>query len=310
MKRTLVDRIKGWFSRGHAEGEADREIDRLMNEASTRLDTMDPDTHRRWQMLRNTIATMPETQRPHAATLPSRILRPALVGGILASAAMMVFLLWRSAPVLDQQFVTGRGQMSTITLADSSDVILNHTSEVQVAAMAADEPRMVRLHGEAFFKVRHNGSPFRVVTSAGSVEVLGTEFNVRERPGSFEVAVVSGKVRVRVARADGDRELVLTRGMIVTVVDGDTSCVAREIRVAAYPGWMHDQLIFQDAPLASVCEELEARFDCRVRIARNGADRERISGTLESRSAGNALTSLAALTGLSIRREADAYVLY
>ncbi|CAG1003735.1 partial Protein FecR, partial [Anaerolineae bacterium] len=246
---------------------------------------------------------------PQPSTITGRILRPALVGGILASAAMMVFVLWKTAPVPEQRFVTGRGQMSAITLADSSDVILNHSSEVQVAPMIAGRSRTVTLHGEAFFKVRKNGAPFQVLTSAGSVEVLGTEFNVRERQGAFEVAVVSGRVRVRVPRADGDRSVELTRGMVLVIADGDTSCAPREIRFTPYPGWMHNRLVFQDTPLASVCEELEARFDCRVRISRNSAARERISGTLESRSADNALASLAALTGLSLRHEADAYIL-
>jgi ferric-dicitrate binding protein FerR (iron transport regulator) len=291
-------------------GAGDERIDSLVRDGARGLEKIDPDTHRRWLMLRNTITAVPEPRHAPASRIPARIIRPALVTGILASAAMMVFLLWRTAPVLEQTFTTGRGQMSTITLADSSDVILNHTSEVLVAPMKTGEARTVRLHGEAFFKVRKNGSPFRVITPAGSVEVLGTEFNVRERPGAFEVAVLSGKVHVRVPRGDGERLVELTRGMVLMVAEGDTSCSAREIRYAAYPGWMHNQLIFQDTPLASVCEELEARFDVRVRVARSGAARERISGTLESRAAEQALASLAALTGLSLRHDTDAFVLY
>jgi transmembrane sensor len=310
MKRTLADRVRRWFHPGPRGGAADEDIDRLIHDGRRRLDAIDPDTHRRWQMLRNTITAVPQPRQATASRFPSRILRPVLVTGILASAAMTVFLLWRTTPVLDETFTTGRGQMSTIMLADSSDVILNHTSEVLVAAMEAGKARTVRLHGEAFFKVRRNGSPFRVITPAGSVEVLGTEFNVRERPGAFEVAVLSGKVCVRVPRADGERLVELTKGMVLMMAEGDSSCAAREIRFAAYPGWMHNRLIFQDTPLASVCSELEDRFDVRVRISRTGAGRERISGTLESRSADKALTSLAALTGLSMRHEADAYVLF
>jgi transmembrane sensor len=189
-------------------------------------------------------------------------------------------------------------------------VILNHTSEVLVAAMEPGKARIVHLKGEAFFKVRKNGSPFRVVTSGGSVEVLGTEFNVRERQGAFEVAVISGKVRVSIPRPDGDRFVELTKGMILSLGQGDTACEAHELRFSAYPGWLHNQLIFQDRPLVAVCEELEDRFDVHVRIIRPHAEMEMISGTLDSRTAGNALASLAALTGLSLRHDADAYILY
>lgn len=310
MNRTIRDRLRAVLRKEPANTACDDRIDLFIHEESRRVNGMDPDTHRRWQMLRNTIAAQPRPHTPPVSGIAARIVRPALVGGILASAAMMVFLLWRTAPVPEQRFVTGRGQMSTITLADSSDVILNHTSEVQVAPMVAGEARRVTLHGEAFFKVRKNGAPFQVLTSSGTVEVLGTEFNVRERAGAFEVAVVSGKVRVRVPRTGGNRAVDLTPGMVLMVAAGDTSCMAHEIRFTPYPGWMHNRLIFQDTPLSSVCEELEARFDRRVTVSRSGAGRERISGTLESRSAETALTSLAALTGLSLRQEGDAYILY
>jgi ferric-dicitrate binding protein FerR (iron transport regulator) len=307
MKSTLIDRITGWFHAEPLGGQSDAEIGRLVQEATRDIP---PDTHRRWLMLRNTITSLRQPQVAAPAPLTARILRPVLLTGILASALLTTVLLWRSTPVLDQTFSTSKGQMSTITLADSSDVVLNHTSEVLVAAMEPGKARTVRLKGEAYFKVRKNGSPFRVITPAGSVEVLGTEFNVRERSGAFEVAVLSGKVRVSVEQGNENRIVELTKGTILTVTPGDTSCVARELRFATYPGWLHNRLIFQDRPLASVCEELEDRFDARIRIMRTGAGGQRISGTLESRTLEGALASIATLTGLSIRQEADAHVLF
>jgi transmembrane sensor len=249
-------------------------------------------------------------QKAHASRVPARLVRPALVSGIIASAACVVFLLWNSAPVLDQTFSTGKGQMSSITLADSSDVILNHTSEVLVAAMAPGKDRSVRLTGEAFFNVRKNGSPFRVITATGTVEVLGTEFNVRERRGALEVAVLSGKVRVTVPDGNNGRTVVLTRGTILTLVPGDTTLAVQELRYETYPGWIHNRLIFQARPLTAVCEEIEDRFDVVVRIERQAAGNERISGTLESRTAESALSSLVALTSMHLRHEANAYILY
>lgn len=311
MVRALIDRLFGSVRGSGWEDESiDAMIDRITDEERRERSVIEPDTRRQWQMLRNTIrASRPEPET-HAVPWLARLLRPVLITGIAASLVATVVLLWHSTPVTDQTFGTGRGQMSTITLADSSDVILNHTSELHVTSMVPGKARSLRLNGEAYFTVRKNGSPFRVITSSGSVEVLGTEFNVRQRPGAFEVAVVSGKVRVSVPRADGVRLVELTRGMILTLTEGDTAIVAHELRFSPYPGWLHDQVIFQDRPLSSVCAELEDRFDIRIRITRPLVDRERISGTLESRTADRALASLSVLTGLSIRHDADAYILY
>jgi len=307
MTFTIIDRITRWLHSERPAAHSDEEIGRVLQQA---MRDVDPDTHRRWLMLRNTITSLPQSHAAPPAPLATRALRPILLAGILASAALTTVLLWKATPALDQSFTTTRGQMSAITLADSSDVILNHTSEVLVAAMEAGKARTVRLKGEAYFKVRKNGSPFRVITPSGSVEVLGTEFNVRQRSGAFEVAVITGKVRVAIEQGGEERTVYLTKGTILSVSPGDTSCIARELRFDAYPGWLHNRLIFQDRPLASVCEELEDRFEARIRIARPGADGQRISGTLESRTLEGALASVATLTGLSIRQESDAHVLY
>lgn len=311
MIRTLIQQLLHRTGKDHTGKDPwIGEIDRVITNDQEQLRSVDADTRRRWLMLRNTITARPVGQRVPAQRFPARLIRPALISGILASAACVVLILWSSSPVLDQTFSTGRGQMSSITLSDSSDVILNHTSEVLVAAMAPGKDRTVRLKGEAFFTVRRNGTPFRIITAAGTVEVLGTEFNVRERQGALEVAVLSGTVRVRVPSDETGRTVVLTSGTILALVPGDTSFSVKDLRYTMYPGWLHNRLIFQDRPLAAVCEELEDRFDTPVRIEREGAGRERISGTLESRTAESALSSLVALTSMHLRREANAYILY
>ena len=311
MSRTFKQSIlRRWAKRDTGTGPGTADLESVIGIERERLQAMDPDTRRRWLMLRNTITAQPVGQKAQEQRFPARMVRPALISGIIASAACVILLLWNSAPVLDQTFSTGKGQMSSITLADSSDVILNHTSEVLVAAMAPGKDRSVRLRGEAYFNVRKNGSPFRVITATGTVDVLGTEFNVRERRGALEVAVLSGKVRVSVPEGSNVRTVVLTRGTILTLVPGDTTFAVQELRYEAYPGWIHNRLIFQGRPLAAVCEELGDRFDVPVRIERPGAGNERISGTLESRTAESALASLAALTSMHLRHEANAYILY
>ena len=311
MFRTLMKKLLDrWGKGGTGTDTVTAELDRVISSEQEQFQSVDPDTHRRWLMLRNTITAQPVRRKIPAHPFPGRLVRPVLISGIIASAASVVFILWSSAPVLDQTFSTTKGQMSSITLADSSDVILNHTSEVQVAAMAPGKDRTVRLKGEAFFKVRKNASPFIVVTGTGTVEVLGTEFNVRERQGALEVAVVSGRVRVSIPAGGEDRSLVLTPGTILAFVPGDTSFAVQELRFTSYPGWLHNRLIFQDRPLAAVCEEIADRFDVPVKIERQGAGNERISGTLESRTAEGALASLVALTSMHLRRDANAYILY
>ena len=59
--------------------------------------------------------------------------------------------------------------------------------------------RRIKLSGEAFFRVAHQGTSFFVTTGNAEVHVLGTEFNVRSRTYGADletqVSLVSGKVK-------------------------------------------------------------------------------------------------------------------
>jgi len=269
-----------------------------------------PDTHRQWQYLHNTIQA--ERAATQAAPVPryAKILRPVLVAGIFATAVGVVGILHLTTPESALRYATGKGAMSTVGLADSSEVILNHTSELIVERHDPDEPRILRLKGEALFHVRKNGTAFIVESSSGTVEVLGTKFNVRDRRGRLEVAVLTGTVRV-VVRRDGEQQgIVIPAGNLITVSPGGIASLPEAILYEDYPGWLHGRLIFQKTPLASVCEELEARFDIKVRVDHPVLPAEHISGVLDSRDAESALRTLAQLTSMRIRHDANTFVLY
>lgn len=283
---------------------------RVLEEERRWLHAQDPDTHRQWQYLRNSLAAQPVTSRRSTAPRYAVALRPILVAGIIATAVGVLAILHRSSPEKSLTYLTGKGEMSTVQLADSSTVILNHTSELIVEQHSADEPRVVRLKGEAFFQVKQTGTPFIVQSASGSVEVLGTSFNVRDRRGRLEVAVRTGTVRVQIQQEGTEQMTVLPAGMMLTAAPGGSPAKPEPIMLEDYPGWLHGRLTFQRAPMTLVCEELEARFNITVRIDHPTLPAEHISGVLDSRTAESALRTLAQLTSLRIRHDGTAFVLY
>jgi len=286
------------------------DLARVLDQDRQWLHAQDPETRRQWQYLRNLLpaeeAVSPLTPAPRYA----RYLRPVLLAGILATAGGVVAILHFSSPDSTLIYSTGRGELSTVELPDSSRVILNHTSELIVNRHDPDESRDVRLKGEAFFHVKKTGTPFVVETSSGTVEVLGTEFNVRDRRGRVEVAVRTGIVRVVVNREGEQQATLLQAGMMLTVPPGGGASAPEPIMYEDYPGWLHGRLLFQKTPLAAVCDELEARFDIKVRVDHPVLPGEHISGVLDSHSAESALRTLAQLTSLRLRHDANAFVLY
>ena len=112
-------------------------------------------------------------------------------------------------------YVTRYGETQTILLPDSSTVLLNANSRLTLSTDWTDT-REVWLEGEAFFRVRkikRITSPasaehvkFIVRTDRLNVEVLGTEFNVRQRSEKTAVLLKSRTGSSQSAKPAGHAE--------------------------------------------------------------------------------------------------------
>jgi transmembrane sensor len=100
-----------------------------------------------------------------------------------------------STPIV--RYTSDVGERFYATLPDGSQISLNTNTDVLVSCSRTG--RLVRLlRGEAQIKVRHERAPrpFLVWTNHGVVEDVGTEFSIRQKQDSIEVAVTDGTVRV------------------------------------------------------------------------------------------------------------------
>jgi ferric-dicitrate binding protein FerR (iron transport regulator) len=117
------------------------------------------------------------------------------------------------------------GPQRTVTLSDSSEVILASASRLVVAPDYGSGSRTVDLEGEALFRVRHDAArPFRVRAGSIIAEDLGTEFVVRRLgAGDHErvrVAVREGIVAVRSGSAPSARDTLRARDVAIASDSG------------------------------------------------------------------------------------------
>lgn len=285
-------------------------LEELLDGEARRLQAAEPDTRRQWQYLNLALRrqSTPEKSRRRAGAF--RVLSPALsYGGIVVIVLIIAAGVWlnRNSVVT---YETGRGQQSSIVLSDSSEVTLNHTSTLVVETRPFSGARRVSLKGEAFFHVRRNGSPFVVTTDAGTVQVLGTEFDVRIREDQLVVGVVSGSVRVTGHRSGRDSAVVLTAGQIAACSKYEFPGAPASLPFAGYPGWTQAKFFFYKTSLLAACKEIESQFDVRIRIESPRNAEETITGVVDGRSAGTAVAALSNLTGNRVRHENNVYTLY
>lgn len=221
---------------------------------------------------------------------------------VMKAAAVLVFgfgLVF----ILNQKFfgseiktyATTAGQTQQLVLPDQSVVILNAKSSLSFDAGKWDSDRKLKLEGEAFFKVT-KGKTFQVITASGTVTVLGTQFNVKQRADYYEVNCHEGKVAVKTAGENVRLIANQTYREINKVVSQPL------LTLEAAPGWIDSESSFEDVPFREALNELERQYDVIVKIEDRKAN-QKYSGKFPNNDLNTALKSLTLPLGLTYRIE-------
>jgi ferric-dicitrate binding protein FerR (iron transport regulator) len=192
-------------------------------------------------------------------------LKNSLIFKVAASIALVVavsyFLLNNSQTTLKTNYAENK----SFTLPDESIVDLNAVSTITYAKSFLKN-RELKLEGEAYFKVK-KGSSFTVNTSQGSVQVLGTKFNVKNREKAFNVFCYEGRVEVK----HGTNKIILTKGEGVQLVNNNKLIKINNTSLNE-PLWLNNESYFNQEIYDEVLAEFERQFN--VKIITNGIDIE------------------------------------
>ncbi len=153
---------------------------------------------------------------------------------------------------------TGPGEQKEIKLPDGSMVLLNAKTELGWSPGKWTKSRHVTLDGEANFKTK-KGKKFIVKTELGTVEVMGTTFNVYARKDVLEVKCLEGKVQVN--NTEGKQKVLLKKGEEVNVEGG---WMGKRQKLSFYPAWDKGESRFREVPLERVLDEVERQYGVRV----------------------------------------------
>jgi ferric-dicitrate binding protein FerR (iron transport regulator) len=156
---------------------------------------------------------------------------------------------------------TDIGGQELVQLPDNSSVKLNAVSSVQYNGKDFLNERKLKLKGEGFFEVE-KGSRFTVETDLGSVEVLGTSFNVYARGDSLSVACYTGRVMVN----NGKDEVILNPGETVEIGRSKKNLEKVEFEKAEEeaPTWINGMFTFENEKLSVVFEELKRQYNVYI----------------------------------------------
>jgi len=203
---------------------------------------------------------------------------------------------------LDEQVATQFAENKEVVLPDQSEIILNADSQISYNKKGWDKERNIALEGEAFFKVA-KGKRFTVSTNDGTVAVLGTQFNVENRNGFFEVTCYEGLVSVTFK----GKETKLPAGDSFVAINGE---IARgKVVNISQPSWMGDESSFKSIPLQYVLDEFERQHNISVET-KNIDLNQLYTGTFSNTNTDLALQSISVPSQIKFKLEGNKVLFY
>lgn len=172
------------------------------------------------------------------------------------------------------------GQMSNITLFDGTQVWLNSGTSLKYAKDFGDKSRKITLEGEAFFKVKHSETPFKVQLANCEVEVLGTSFNVRSFTDEnfSEITLVEGSVKMNTL--SGKEITQLKPSQQITISGDFKNNILKTVDTDFYKSWTEGKIVFHEERLADIILRMERWYNVDIQLASPKIGDLSFSGTI------------------------------
>ncbi len=179
-----------------------------------------------------------------------------------------------TAEIFYNTVATPKGGQYKVVLSDGTLVWLNAASSIKYPTVFKGESRKVEITGEVYFEIAHlnrksgvGSVPFtvevnKVTGDGGTIEVLGTHFNVNAYPDELSVSttLVEGSVKVTSKMATaflkpGEQSRLNKAGNIDLI---------KNVNIEVALAWKNGKFQFNDASLEMVMRQLMRWYDVQV----------------------------------------------
>lgn len=186
----------------------------------------------------------------------------------LLTAAVVLFLLsWTGLSLFNNYNTTVHktnfGEIIDLKLSDGTTVVLNGNSEI---SYKKDNPRLLYLKGEAYFKVKSipsTDAKFWVLTNDLKVEVLGTQFHVNTRKKNTKVVLDEGSIHLEFK--NGDVTKMIPGELVSFSIDTEKVVHKKVTRETPFALWRGGTYTFNEIPLKEVMSNLEFTYGIQVK---------------------------------------------
>jgi ferric-dicitrate binding protein FerR (iron transport regulator) len=200
---------------------------------------------------------------------------------------------------------TPYGARTSFKLPDGSEVWMNSGSTISFPKQY-EQTRYVKLTGEAYFKVLKDGKPFIVKTNLGTIEVMGTSFDVRAfNDDNFTTTLVEGSVIVRSIT----NQLATLKPGQQSVITSTNELSMKDVNTELSTSWRDGKLIFVKEPFANVAKALERWYNVKIELQGERLKKLGYTGTIEMETFGEVLELINTTTPIKYKFDKNTRIL-
>lgn len=225
---------------------------------------------------------------------------------LIASATFVYYYFGNSRMVT----ITADAGIREVTLPDGSVISLNQESTLEYPKTFRNK-RIVRLEGEAYFKVAHDaGKPFVVKGNESNVEVLGTQFNVKTRnqQGNMEVVLTSGKVSLY-TDSSPSKKMILSPGDHAEVSPLKNSIIRQLNTDMNYLAWKTRKINFDDSRMDQVIATLKSVYGVELQIKDPGLAECTVTASFDQQPLASVLNVITSTLDLKVQQKGSIFIL-
>lgn len=209
---------------------------------------------------------------------------------------------------------TAYGQIQKISFPDGSAVTLNANSSLKYTKPFLADQVDFYIEGEAYFSIRRSADEDKrkrkiaIHTTDGTINILGTDFNVNTRKGQTEVVLDLGEIELVKSSDEGNR-VVMTPGQLGRISAEADPIEVHDVRTELYTSWTGLIWIFENTSLSEIAERIESTYGLQVIILDENAMEMKFSGTAPNQNLTVLLEGLKVLLDTPIEAGSDSIII-
>jgi len=291
--KPLHPELKEWLTESSSNRSVFDEYKKIWMEVSSYTPPVEFDSGKAWDKI-NSINQKNKQRRRKLINIGYMSL------GIAASILLFVVLFSmeyfvRPTSLIEVNAGTNNGNRSEITLPDGTNVKLNTGTTINYSYNRQKNVREVNFHGEAFFEVAKNSSPFIIHTPDGlKIKVLGTTFTVSaySEDTSYIISLIEGRIELD----NQTQKLTLAPGEIIQYHRETRSMEKLNKNISHMYGWVDNKLYMDNMSLADVCKTLERWYNVKITLAPGLGESAHYNGVLQEDNVTDVLNALCSLS--------------